>query len=461
MPDARLSALDASFLQVETATAHMHVGWAATFAPPDGRARPSYEELRDHVAGRLGRAPRYRQRLAPVPLGVNEPAWVDDPEFDPDRHILRAQSRDLAEIVDTVMSVPLARHRPLWEMWLAPELADGSIGLVGKAHHCMVDGIAAVELSTMLLDAEPDPPAAGGDGWRPHPVPGRLELLLRGASDRVGKSWQLAALPVGIARSPARLLGAPGGAVRLSRALMRAVFPLAPSSALNRPSSPLRHLATLRRPLDDLRRIKRRTGTTVNDVVLAACAGGLCRFLRDRGDEAVPLKAMVPVNVRDERAAGELGNRISFMFVELPCGEPDPLRRLADVHAQTSLRKAEGDPLEADVALQALAFAPPPVQTLVTHLVASPRTFNLVVSNIPGPRVPLWLRGCELVEAYPIVPLAENHALSIGMTTVQNDACFGFYADRMTLPDADELPPLVDVALDELLGVTAPEPVPG
>jgi diacylglycerol O-acyltransferase / wax synthase len=460
MPDARLSALDASFLQVETATAHMHVGWAATFAPPEGSVRASFEELRDHVAGRLGRAPRYRQRLARVPLGVNEPAWIDDPEFDPDRHILQARSRDLAEIIETVMSVPLARDRPLWEIWIAPELADGSIGLVGKAHHCMVDGIAAVELSTMLLDAEPIPLAAEGGDWRPHRAPRRFELLLRGAGDRVGQSWQLATLPLGIVRSPKRMLGAPGGAFRLGRALMRAVFPLAPSSPLNRPSSPLRHLATLRRPLDDLRTIKKRTGTTVNDVVLAACAGGLCRFLRERGDEAAPLKAMVPVNVRDERAAGALGNRISFMFIELPCGEPDPLRRLADVHAQTSLRKAEGDPLEADLALQALAFAPPPVQTLVSHLVASPRTFNLVISNIPGPRVPLWLRGCELVEAYPIVPLAENHALSIGMTTVQNDACFGFYADRKTLPDADDLPRLIDVALDELLAATAPEPVP-
>jgi diacylglycerol O-acyltransferase / wax synthase len=274
------------------------------------------------------------------------------------------------------------------------------------------------------------------------------------------KTSRLAALPFGIARSPTRVLAAPGAAFGLGRTLARAVFPLAPPSPLNQPSSPLRHLATLRRPLDDLRTIKQGTGTTVNDIVLAACAGGLCRFLRERGEEPVPLKVMVPVNVRAERAAGELGNRVSFMFVELPCQEPDPLRRLADVHAQTSLRKAQGDPQEADVALQALAFTPQPVQTLVSHLVASPRTFNPVISNIPGPRIPLWLRGCELVDAYPIVPLAESHALSIGMTTVHDDACFGFYSDRETLPDADELPRLIDAALDELLQLAAPEPVP-
>jgi diacylglycerol O-acyltransferase len=455
MPDARLSALDASFLRIETATAHMHVGWAATFAPPEGRPRPSFEELRDHIAGRLGRTPRYRQRLARVPLDLSEPTWVDDPEFDPGRHISCAGSRELAEIVDAVMSVPLARDRPLWEMWLAPELADGSIGLVGKVHHCMVDGIAAVELATLLVDPEPDPPALEAEGWCPQPAPGWFELLLRGARDRVAQSRRLAALPLEIVRSPTRVLGAPGAALGLGRALMRVALPVAPASALNRPSSPLRHLATLRRPLDDLRTIKQRTGTTVNDVVLASCAGGLCRFLRERGDEAVPLKVMVPVNIRDRRAADDLGNRISFMFVELPCDEPDPLRRLANVHAQTALRKAEGDPLETDVALQALAVAPPPVQTLVSQLVASPRTFNLVISNVPGPRVPLWLRGCRLVDAYPIVPLAQSHALSIGMTTVHNDACFGFYADRQTLPDADRLPPLMDAALDELLEATA------
>jgi WS/DGAT/MGAT family acyltransferase len=238
------------------------------------------------------------------------------------------------------------------------------------------------------------------------------------------------------------------------------VFPLAPPSALNAPSSPLRHLAALRRPLDDLREVKQRTGTSLNDVVLAACAGGLCGFLSERGDEPVPLKTMVPVNVRGDGAAGDLGNRISFMFVELPCHELDPLRRLASVHSSTALRKAEGDPQETDTALQALSFAPAPVQKVVSHLVSSPRTFNLVVSNIPGPRPPMYLLGCELQDAYPIVPLAQDHALSIGMTTVQDDACFGFYADSRTLPDADELPAHVDAAIDELLEITSPALVP-
>jgi WS/DGAT/MGAT family acyltransferase len=458
MSDPRLSPLDASFLEVESATAHMHVGWAATFAPPDGRPRPSFEQLREHVAMRLGRAPRYRQRLARVPLGLHEPAWVDDDDFDLDHHLLRARSPVLADVVDAVMSVPLERDRPLWEMWILPELEDGSIGLVGKAHHCMVDGIAAVELGTMLLDVEPDPGPAETERWQPRPRPSRVELVVRAAVERMAQQARLATLPLDLLRSPGRVFELPAMAADLGRALSRSIFPLAQPSALNAPSSPLRHLAPLRRPLDDLRAIKERTGTTINDVVLAVCAGGLCGYLSERGDHVNSLKAMVPVNVRDDGAAGDLGNRISFMFVELPCGELHPLRRLADVNEATALRKAAGDPQGTDTALQALSYAPPPVQKVVSHLVASPRTFNLVVSNIPGPRIPMYLRGCELQEAYPIVPLAQGHALSIGMTTVQDDACFGFYADRKTLPDADALPAHVDTAIDELLSLTTPAP---
>src|SRR3954449_4678456 len=190
MPEPRLSPLDASFLEVESATAHMHVGWAATFLPPEDGPRPTFEDLRAHIAARLGRAPRYRQRLARVPLGLHEPAWVDDDDFDLDHHLLPAHSPDLPSIVDAVMSVPLERDRPLWEMWIAPELEDGSIGLVGKAHHCMVDGIAAVELGTLLLDLEPEPSPRSANGWRPRPAPNALELLAQGVSHRVGQQAQ-------------------------------------------------------------------------------------------------------------------------------------------------------------------------------------------------------------------------------------------------------------------------------
>src|SRR3954447_252167 len=171
MTDTRLSPLDASFLGVESSTAHMHVGWASTFAPPEGRARPSFEELRDHIASRLDLAPPYRQRLASIPLRGSEPAWIDDPDFDADRHLLPARTHDLAEVVDLVMSVPLSRERPLWEMWIAPELEEGRIGLGARPPPCMVAGTAAVELGMMLLDLEPEPSPRSANGWLPRPAP--------------------------------------------------------------------------------------------------------------------------------------------------------------------------------------------------------------------------------------------------------------------------------------------------
>src|SRR4051812_13773161 len=242
MPDARLSALDASFLAVEKPTAHMHVGWASLFDPPAGRPPPSFAELRDHIGVRIDRAPRYRQRLAHVPLGVHEPAWVDDERFDLSRHVLHARARTLEEVIEAVLSVPLERDRPLWELWIADNLADGRLGMVGKVHHCMVDGIAAVELATLLLDAEPAANGAGEGGrrWRPAPMPGPLELLARGVRDRLAEGVRLAEVPLGFVRSPRRVLDVPAAGLKLARSLTDAALPLAPRSALNAPSSPLR-----------------------------------------------------------------------------------------------------------------------------------------------------------------------------------------------------------------------------
>jgi WS/DGAT/MGAT family acyltransferase len=244
----------------------------------------------------------------------------------------------------------------------------------------------------------------------------------------------------------------PGHALRTARAVGDALVPSPGASPFNEPSSPHRHLATLRRPLADLRKVKARFGVTVNDVVLAASAGATRDFLIERGSEPVRLKTMVPVNVRNGDD-DELGNRIAFMFVALPCDEPDPLTRLFSVNHQTATRKRGGLPEEADAVMRAASYAPAPVQRVLSHLIASPRTFNLVISNIPGPRIPLYLRGCRLEEAYPVVPLSERHAVSIGMMTVGDDVCFGLYADRETLPDAGALAERLDAAIDELLAL--------
>jgi diacylglycerol O-acyltransferase / wax synthase len=454
MPSQRLSALDASFLTVEGPSAHMHVGWAATFAPPADAPRPSFEVIFEHIARRLGRAPRYRQKIAPDALGLNAPLWIDAEEFDPAEHIHHSAAERLEDLADAVLSEPLRRDRPLWEFWIAPELADGRIGLVGKAHHCMVDGIAAVELGSLLLDTEPAPAADEAlEEWRPAPAPHALELLARGAWDLT--RGQLRA-PLALARAP---LSLPGFGLRTARALAGAVLPVAPRSPLNEPGSPDRHLATARRPLDELRAIRSAHGVTVNDVVLAAAAGALRRHAERRGERPRDLKAMVPVNVRGEDADA-LGNRITFMFVELPASSADPVDRLFRVHDATRSRKEARVPEEADAALQALAHVPRPLQKAAAHALASPRVYNLVVSNIPGPRIPMYMCGCRLRDAYPVVPLSDRHALSIGMTTIGDHACFGLYADPETLPDADALALDLDAALDELRATMEPWPTP-
>ena len=450
MTETRLSALDDSFLAVESANAHMHVGWAATFRPPADGPVPSFAELRDHIHSRLCRAPRYRQRIARVPLGLNAPTWVDDRSFDIDRHVVASGARRFPEFVDRSLSRQLPRDRPLWQIWITDQLEDGRIGVVGKAHHCMVDGIAAVELGSLLLDSTPEPPPPDSDGWRAASTPGPGSRLLSGFVDRIRDAASLASLPMRLTRSPGRVADLSEQAGRAARALYHAVRPTERVAPLNQPISPGRHLAGFSRPLADLKRIGEANRATVNDVLLAASAGGMRRFLRERDLELVPLKTMVPVSVRNGDA-GELGNQISFVFVDLPCDEPDPLRRLKDVQLGMSERKETGDPEGANFAMRAVSFVPRRVQHAVSRLIASPRTFNLTVSNIPGLREPMYMLGCELEEAYPVVPIPDEHALSIGMTTVNGNAFFGLYADRQSLPDADRLAESMENSIDELL----------
>src|SRR3954452_8349391 len=300
-PD-RLSPLDASFLAVESPAAHMHVGWAAVYEPPIDRPRPSFEELRAHVARRLRRAPRYRQVLRALPLGIATPAWVDDPDFDVDRHVVSARSDRLSEIVDDSMSRQLDRDRPLWQLTIAERLSDGRIGVVGKAHHCMVDGIAAVELSSLLLDPAPDAPDPDPDGWQPEPTPGDRQLVAGAVRDMARAQVGLAKIPARIAGSPKRVLSAAGRVRRAGAALADAVRPAAPHARPTRPISPVRHLGVVHRPIDDLVRAKAGFKVTLNDIVLAAAAGAMRRFLRERGEEPVRLKAMVPVSVRAGKA---------------------------------------------------------------------------------------------------------------------------------------------------------------
>jgi diacylglycerol O-acyltransferase / wax synthase len=446
----RLSALDASFLAVERPAAPMHVGWVALLDPPERGPRPGFDELFEHIAGRLGRAPRYRQRLAGVPLAVHDPVWVDDAGFDASAHLLRGGGEDLGALVDAVLSTPLPRDRPLWEISIADDLPDGRLALVGKMHHCMVDGAAVVELGNLLLDAEPGgwEAASTEPAWSPAPVPSAADRLARAVVERAGDAAALALAPARQLASPRRLLTLPASA---TRTLTRVVLPPAPSSPLNRPVSARRHHVRVTRSVDEVRAVRRRFRVTPNDVLLAACAGALRRFAELRGDAPQPLKAMVPADVRTSRDAAATGNRISFVFVTLPCEEPDPVERLKAVHRATAQRRRDGAAEDLDAAFRVLALTPGPLQHALAHTFAHPRLFNLTISSVPGPAVPRYLRGCRLREVHSAVPLAGRHALSIGVVTVAGNACFGVLADKEALPDADALGAALDEAVDELL----------
>jgi WS/DGAT/MGAT family acyltransferase len=334
-------------------------------------------------------------------------------------------------------------------MWICENTEDGRLAIVGKTHHCMVDGLAAVELASLLLDPTPEPVVCEPDGWRPAPEPGGERLLVRGLRDLISQQLELLQVPLRVASAPAPVARqTAAGALRATRALSH-LLRAAPTSVLNGQTSPLRRLAWTQRPLTDLRTIRRAYGTTINDVILAAVAGGMRAYLMRRGEEPVPLKVMVPVSVRS--ADDVLGNHISFVFAELPCNEPDPVGRLYQVHATMIRRKRDGEPEGADLVLKAAARTPGTVQRTLSRLIASPRSFNLVVSNIPGPTARMFMLGCPLQAAYPVVPLAEHHAVSVGMISVHDQACFGVYADRQAVPDADMLARDIDGAITELL----------
>jgi WS/DGAT/MGAT family acyltransferase len=444
----RLSALDASFLAVERDDAPMHVGWVASFDGP----RPGFAAVRDHLVERLEGAPRFRQKLAPVPLGLHEPVWADDPGFDPAAHVRRVTGGDLDAIVDGILSTRLRRDRPLWEIWVADELPDAGFAMVGKMHHCMVDGAAVAELGRLVLDADPgDVAPRPADPWSPAPAPSPAARLARGAIDRTVDGARLVLAPARVATSPDRLRALPS----LARTAVHTLLPPAPGSSLNVPGTGARRHVRVTRSIDDVRAIRRRFGVAPNDVILAACAGALRRTAERRGEPARRLKVMVPADVRGAADDPAAGNRITFVFHELPCDEPDPVTRLKTLGRVTAQRRRDGDAEAMDSAFGVLALTPPPVQRALARAFAHPRLFNLTISSVAGPAVPRYVLGCRLTTVHSAVPLSDRHALSIGVVAVAGRVCFGLLGDAVALPDADAVGADLGASFDELTEAVA------
>jgi diacylglycerol O-acyltransferase / wax synthase len=458
----RLSPLDGSFLRLDTQQSPMHVGWSAVFGAPAGRPRPTIEAMRELAAGRLHDVPWCRWRLVDAPLGLSEPRWIDDADFDLSAHIVqltsagdRVSDETFEVLRSTVLSAPLDRARPLWQVFLVPRLADGRVGMVGKIHHALVDGLAALQIVKLFIDPEPDLRPRSPVRWRPAGRAGAAGWAVDAARYAVNDG--IGALRTGadaFAHPRSSIEAAARGAKRLASALAEDVLPPAPPSQLNGRIGTRRTLVGYHASRSLLRAARGRGGT-LNDVGLTAVAGALRTLALRRGDEpAEPLKTMVPVSMRRIGEEGA-GNQMAMVYMPLPIHLPASGQRLEFVREQTARLKHTDRPEATQTFVQAAGLVPPPLRTPVVRALAKPRQFNLTVSQSPAPRGSLYLLGCELEEVYSVVPIAQGHTLAIGMVRYRNELFFGCYADPDALPEVRDLPGLLEGELDELAAAAA------
>jgi WS/DGAT/MGAT family acyltransferase len=448
--------MDSSFLRVETPTAHMHVGWMSVLFLPAGMARLESRVLVERIASRLHLVPRFRQRVVKVPLGVAEPVWRDVPDFDIAAHVREAPGpaeytrRDLQVAADQFFSRQLPRDRPLWEILVVPKLPGRRAALLGKVHHAMVDGLAAVELGMLMFDLGADADQPAPVDWSPGPTESPLRLTVDSLADTAIEQFRTARRIVSMGRSP-------GESIRVADTMRRAALSLAedalrpaPDSYLNVPIGSRRTLVRHRVRLGRLLDVKRHHGVTLNDVTLSACAGALRRFAIRCGERPQDLRVMVPVSVRSGDDDPAQGNRITFAFVDLPVGSARSEERLARIVAQMGELKTSGRIAGSAALLQGLGVLPEPLKERAARLAVSPRLYNLTISNVPGPRIALHAAGAPVQSIHPVIPVPDYHALAIGVLTYGDHAHFGLYADPAALPRIGSLPALLEDAMAEL-----------
>jgi diacylglycerol O-acyltransferase / wax synthase len=454
----RLSALDAEFLDLEDGAVHMHIAGACVFAGTP----PSLADVEALIASKLHLIPRYRQRVRSVPFELGRPVWVDDPHFDIGYHIrhaaLPAPGDDAAfcALMGRLMSHPLDRDRPLWEVWLVEGLEGGRWALVCKVHHCLVDGIAGVGILSIVLDLEPDAPLGDGPPWKPRPEPPApckvLDAWTALVGDLAGATRDLAGSFLHPAGSLRAALSTGGGALRFLRRLV-------PTRRLSieGPIGPHRAWAHSTAGLAEVKTIGRAFGGTVNDVVLATVAGGYRALLVAHGDDpdSAVLRSLVPVSTRHEDARGVPDNRVSAVLCELPVDLADPVERLEQVRARMSALK-EAHMIEAGEAVTSLVDLAPPMLLGVVSRVAihsmhrlGQQSLNTVTTNVPGPNVPLYCLGREMLEYRPFVPISHGLRVGTAILSYNGRLFFGVTGDE-TVPDVGVLAEEAAAGVEEL-----------
>jgi diacylglycerol O-acyltransferase len=452
----RLTALDTGFLHLERSGAHMHVAAIFVF---EGEP-PAYDELVEAIEARMHLVPRYRQKLAHVPLGQGRPVWVDDPHFNVRYHLrhsaLPAPGSDeqLKNLAGRLFALPLDRTKPLWELNLVEGLDGGRFAIVSKTHHALVDGVSGVDITSVIFDTSPDPSPVARDArkWLPRPEPTDAELLADALLERATVPGEAARGLRALTRTPRHALGRAGEWLVGIGAMAWAGLNPAPATSFNVAIGPHRRYTWVDADLAQFKAIKNELGGTLNDVVLAAVTLALGRFLRRRGEETdgLVLRAMVPVSVRADAQRGALGNRVAAMWAPLPVGNEDPLAVLAEISEAMRGLKESGQAVGAQALTSLADFAPPTIMSQAARLQSRQRFFNLVVTNVPGPQIPLYLLGRHLQAFYPVVPLAHHQALGIAIMSYDGRLGFGLLGDYDAMPDLEDLADDLAAAIESL-----------
>ena len=458
----RLTGMDAVFLYMETPANHMHVASTAVFDPSTSPMGYSYEGVLGLIDARLHLLPPFRWRLVEVPFGLHHPVWVEDPDFDLEYHVRKAAlpspggDRELAEFAADVMSRPLDRDHPLWEMYIIEGLEGGMVAAVTKTHHAAIDGVSGAELTVNLLDLQPEPVPVEPpeEPWKPERIPSDVEMLGYAATS--------------LARQPLRLMKAVRRTTEVALNLRRRnrepdVNPppglfQAPRTSINVNITPRRKFSFVQLPLDEVKTVKNALGGTVNDVVLTLCAGTLRRYFERRGETVDgDLVAMVPISVRTEDLKGTMGNQVSSMLVTLATTIDDPVERLRTITGGTTGAKEQQNAIGAETLGDWAEFMAPAVAARAARLYSRMRVadrlrplFNVTISNVPGPPFPLYSVGARMEAMYPMGPITEGVALNITVMSYMGRMYFGIVCDREAIDDEWSLAHGLEDALEEL-----------
>ena len=461
----RLSATDAAFLYAEDASTPLHVGGVVILAPEAGTF--DYQQIVELISSRLALVPKYRQLVRFVPGRLARPVWVDDDNFDLTYHVRRSAlpkpgtDAQLDDLIGRLISRPLDRSRPLWEMYVIEGLSGGRIAIVNKTHHAMVDRIGAVDVAAAILDIARRPRSLPDQPWIPSPPPSDVDLVVDAIADiasRPSELIDLMRLAAADVRSTVGKVAQVG--VEVAETIRRAIRP-APRSVLNVTMSGQRRFATFRADLADIKAIRSAHGASVNDVILTVITGALRSWLLSRGEAVTAstmLRALVPMSVRpsasaDDNADGASSLPIVSFVVDMPVAEPNPVMRLHQISFSMGAHLDSGRQVGADSLLELGRFAPPTLHALGARVAGqlSGRAYNVLVTNAPGPQVTLYAGGWPVAAMYPIAPLAKGQALAVACTSYDGGVFFGFTVDRDAIPDVEEFAEHIGEAIQELL----------